>query len=439
MRDIIVTLMILGTLPMILKRPYIGILVWSWLSYMNPHKLAWGFAYSQPFAQIVAITFFLSLLFNKTKLELPSNFTIYCMFIFLGWMLLTSIMGFYPDRAIDYYMTVLKIQLFTFLTIAVIKDLERLNQLITVIVLSIGFFSIKGGVFTILTGGAFRVYGPPSTIIEENNALAVAILMIIPLMFYLRGVSEKKLFRWFWLFAILTSSASAIGSQSRGALVAIICVVLFFWIKSSSKLVTGLAMVVVMAAGYNFMPESWHQRMETTANYEEDASASSRLVSWEFNYNLANARFTGGGFKHSTKEMYRMYFGEVEKAYVAHSIYFSTLGDHGWFGLILFLLILAVTWRRLAVIISTSTKYPDSENLVLLAKMLQVSLIAYLSGGAFLNLAHFDLAWHIIAIAIIIERLYRGVLLEQKTYDALPSAKKGAGNFHSKRNELYVR
>ena len=52
MRDIIVTLAVFGTLPFIFWRPWIGILVWCWLGYMNPHRLAWGFSTSMPFALI---------------------------------------------------------------------------------------------------------------------------------------------------------------------------------------------------------------------------------------------------------------------------------------------------------------------------------------------------------------------------------------------------
>ena len=73
MRDIIITLMVLATLPYILRNPWYGVLAWSWLSYMNPHRLAWGFAYDMPFAQIVAIVLLISMLISSEKKTLPSN------------------------------------------------------------------------------------------------------------------------------------------------------------------------------------------------------------------------------------------------------------------------------------------------------------------------------------------------------------------------------
>jgi hypothetical protein len=55
MRDIALALFIFGMIPFILMRPFIGLLIWSWLGYMNPHRLCYGFAYSFPWVMLVAI------------------------------------------------------------------------------------------------------------------------------------------------------------------------------------------------------------------------------------------------------------------------------------------------------------------------------------------------------------------------------------------------
>ena len=67
MRDILVTAIVFGVLPFIFKRPWIGILLWCWLGYMNPHRQAWGFAYDFPFAFITAIVTIAAFLFSKEK------------------------------------------------------------------------------------------------------------------------------------------------------------------------------------------------------------------------------------------------------------------------------------------------------------------------------------------------------------------------------------
>ncbi len=71
MRDIVVTLIIAGIIPFIFRRPYIGVLLWVWLAIMNPHRLAFGFAYDFPFSAIVGGVTLFSLVFSKDSRNLP--------------------------------------------------------------------------------------------------------------------------------------------------------------------------------------------------------------------------------------------------------------------------------------------------------------------------------------------------------------------------------
>ena len=406
MRDILVTLLVIGSLPFILRNAYVGVLVWSWLSYMNPHRLAWGFAYNMPFAQIVAVTLFLSLLFSKERQRVPVNTTVFVWGIFILWMGVATLNAEYTDLAMDTYLGILKVQVIIFITLILITDEKKLNQLIWVIVASIGYFSVKGGIFTLMTGGAFRVYGPPSSNITENNALAVAVLMIIPLMIYLYHISTHKWVRYGLIFGIALSVISVLGSQSRGALVAILGVGCFFWLKTKTKLVSGLAIILFASLLFAFMPESWHERMESIYNYQEDDSSMSRINSWQYSINVANDRLTGGGLQSWSKDMFAIYAPIPDKVFVAHSIYFSVLADHGWPGLIMFLLVLGLTWRGLSKLIK-STKDEQSASFNLLARMLQVSLVAYMAGGLFLSLSYFDLPWHLIAITMLLPQFLK--------------------------------
>ena len=55
MRDLLVGLVVFGSLPFILKRPFLGILLMAGLGYMNPHRLCYGFMLTVPVVQIAAI------------------------------------------------------------------------------------------------------------------------------------------------------------------------------------------------------------------------------------------------------------------------------------------------------------------------------------------------------------------------------------------------
>lgn len=166
MRDILTTFLIFGLLPFVLRKPYIGVLLWSWLGYMNPHKLGWGFARDFQFAYIVALVTLLSLIFNKEKIIIPKNSLIVVWVLFLAWMVITTIFAIFPDVAFVQLIKVAKIQFFAFLTLFLFGSIERINKLIWVIVVSLSYFGVKGGLFTIAHGGSFIVWGPnpiPST------------------------------------------------------------------------------------------------------------------------------------------------------------------------------------------------------------------------------------------------------------------------------------
>ena len=76
------------------------------------------------------------------------------------------------------------------------------------------------------------------------------------------------------------------------------------------------------------------------------------------------------------------------------------LGEHGWIGLALFIMILVSSWRIGLWIIRASEGSVRLGWLSDLARMIQVSLAAFGVGGAFLGLSYFDLYWNLIAILV---------------------------------------
>lgn len=421
MRDLLITAIVIVGCFYTIKRPYVGVLLWSWLGYMNPHRLAYGFAYSMPFAQITAITLIGAMLFSKETKKITLNAVTIIWMVFILYMGVTTIFAYFPDMARIQYIRVIKIQLIVFITMILITDMTKLNQLLWTIVLSIGYYSIKGGVFTILTGGGSRVWGPADSFIEGNNELAVAALMIIPLMAYLYKISSKKWIRRGLLAAIVFTFIGAIGTQSRGALVAFAAVALFFWGKSERKFIMGFAMIILAILIFAFMPESWHKRMDTINSYEEDSSAMGRLNAWEYAYNAANDNLFGVGFDSWSPITFAQYAPNPGDVHAAHSIYFSVLADHGWLGLLMFISIFYLSWRKLNYLIKTTAEQINLYEINFLARMLQVSLIAYLVGGAFLSLSYYDLPWHLLSFIVILERIVseksegknKGVLLNK--------------------------
>lgn len=410
MRDIAVTIIFLYGLILTVKKPYIGILVWSWLGYMNPHRLCYGFAYSMPFSQIIAIVTIAVFIFSEENKKLPRNKIVLFMAIFMIWMGLSTAFAFDIENSLEQYIKVIKIFFPIFLTMLMFGNKERINSLLLVIIFSLGYFGSKGGVFTLLTGGAFRVYGPPSSFVEENNALAVALLMVMPLIVYMRSQVDKSWQKNILLFALVSMGFSVLGSQSRGAFLAILSVGAFFWLQSNSKIKSGVLIFLFAALAAPFLPESWYERMNSIEAYQDDKSSLGRITAWTLAYEVANHNFFGGGYSLwnlSTYSRYLEWFDPLKmEAFVAHSIYFSVLGEHGWVGLILYLSIMFFAWRDCGFLIKQCKNIEYLQWISNLAGMIKVSLLAYFSGGAFLSLAYFDLPWHLVSIVVLLKQIY---------------------------------
>lgn len=401
LRDIAVALTLLVFLPKVFFKPHIGVYLWSWVGYMNPHRLGWGFMYNFPVAQVIAIVTLGSFAVSAERKRLPGNTVVFIWIIFLLWVCITTFFAYHPESAMHQFERVLKIQLFVALTLMMINTKERIQNLVWVIALSIGFFGIKGGIFTVLTGGAFRVWGPPGTFITGNNEIGLATIMIIPLLNYMRITVKNKWGKRILLFCIISCGFTVVGTQSRGAFLAGGAMVFFLWLKSSKKIISGLLLFSVVAIILAMMPQKFFDRMSTIKSYEEDGSAMGRINSWHFAYNLASDNFMGGGLGAFSKDLFQYYAPNPSRVLDAHSIYFEVLGEQGFVGLILFLLMGMFSWFNSMAIIKKAKNIPDLDWAEKLAKMLQISLVGYAVGGAFLGLAYFDLPYHILALIIL--------------------------------------
>ena len=404
MRDLLIASIVFGMLPFVLKRPFWGILLSAWLGYMNPHLLCYGFMQSMPVVQIVAIATLIGMLASKEAKRMVWSRETVVLVIFIMWMGITTTQAFYLEAAVDQYIKVMKIQILTFMALLLLTSREKVDLFVWVIVLSLGFYGVKGGVFTIANGGSYRVQGPGG-FIGGNNELALALIMMIPLMRYLQLQSPSKWIRRGLVCAMALSAIAAIGTYSRGALLGMTGMLLFFVWRSDRKFVWASAIILFAVLLLPLMPDTWWERMGTIRTYGEDNSAQGRLTAWTMAWNLAQDRLMGGGFMVALPFVYAIYAPEATTSLVAHSIYFQIMGEHGFIGLFLFMLVGVLTWLDAAKLRRTYAGNADLKWAADLGSMMQVSMIGFAVTGAFLSMAYFDLPYNVMAISALALRI----------------------------------
>jgi putative inorganic carbon (HCO3(-)) transporter len=412
-RDVVVTLIVLGALPLALMRPYIGVFVWTWISFMNPHRLTWSFAYDMPFALIIAIPTLLGLLITKERRAIPAVRESILLGTFWAVTVLSTLFAQYPEWAWHDLKEFSKILLMTFVMILLMQDRLKLRFVLVIAAFSIGFYGLKGGLWALTTGGgAFgMVLGPDRSFLGDNNGLGLALNMTLPILFFLAreesNVWLRRLFYTVFCFSII----GVLLTYSRSGFLGLVAV-LFVLVARSKWKVYAIAVAMVGAVSLGaFLSERWFSRMESISEYEKDNSAISRLYAWGVAWQIAlESPLVGGGFrvvpqKESWEKYAPDYYYRTGLVHNTHSIYFHALAEHGFTGLFLLLALIFSIWLSLRRIRREARSVADGTWLINYSLMVETALAGYLVTGAFQNLLYFDLFYFLIAVTVILKRL----------------------------------
>lgn len=405
-RDIALIVILIGVVPYILRKPWVGIIAWVVVSVMNPHRMTYGFAYELPVAQVIVMATLLGVLFSRDPKHFPLTPVTATLLFFVFWMNLTTVFALYPTDAFSQWVKVMKIMFVLFMGMAILYTRTHLNALVWSIVCSLGFFGVKGGLFAVLTGGAYRIYGPPDSDVGDNNAISFALVIILPMIYYLFNITSNKWLKRGLLVSIVLCAMAILASHSRGAFLALAAMTGFLWLKSDRRGWLGIAIMVAVPTMLGFMPEEWFIRMNTIKTYEQDASSMGRINTWMMGFNLAKDHpIFGGGFQIYNAESFARWAPDPLDIHAAHSLYFAALGEHGFVGLFIFLTLYGLTWRTGSYVAKATKKIPELAWAASLGRMLQVSLIGYAVGGAFLSVLYFDVFYYLIAILVLLRRI----------------------------------
>src|SRR5210317_1935581 len=120
MRDLRLTLFVFGNLPFIIRKPLFSVLMFSWLSYMNPHRLTWSYAYDMPFAAAVALATIVGLVVTRERDRIPVNALMIVWFLWIVWLNVTTLFASDPDLAFGQWNRAIKVQIFSLITLVLV-------------------------------------------------------------------------------------------------------------------------------------------------------------------------------------------------------------------------------------------------------------------------------------------------------------------------------
>ena len=429
MRDLLVVAIVLASLPLAITRPFVGVVVFSWLGFMSPHRLGWGFAASLELSMFVAAATLVGLVLSNDRRPIPPVRETYLLVAFWVQTVLSSFMAYNQTDVWQDFSRLSKILLMVFVTVMVSQSRDRLRILLIVASLSLGFYGLKGGLWVLVTGGEQGyVLGPDGSFIGDNNGLALALDMTLPILFFLALEETGRLRMLFAVTGVLTLLTLPF-TYSRGGFLGLVIVLAMSLARTRWRWALMPAGVASALIAISFLPMRWLDRMGTIATYTEDGSAMSRLNAWRVGWGLAmDNPLVGGGFQvFPNREIWFKYVPEWDvrtTAFSAHSIYFQVLGEHGFLGLGLFIGVLVSALLSLRAVRRRARRLPNGDGawLANCAYTVQTSILAFMVAGAFYNLAYFDLIYFLIGVTIILKRLLADRLAVTQTAEPEPAA-----------------
>lgn len=416
MRDSVIMAALLVLLPLAISNTFLAYLVWAWAGLVTLNSYAYGFLRTFPIVMVFAlITLFLVAVRKepgKAKFKLTSGTIIYILLSLHAFLCaLTAYEGL--PRNWEIFSDLVKTLIFCALMPLLVTSRLRIQVMVLMIVMGFSIHGVLDGLKYLVSAGGHNARGVAK--FGDNNYLAMALTMILPLVIYLYRYSERALMRFGLLGIGVLLVLAIVATNSRGGLLALVVVVGWQVLQSRRK-VAGLAVsVACVSLVLLTAPASWFDRMNTMKEAENDQSFMVRVAVWKKSTAIALEHpVTGGGFYAVQSDATYVKFRDAQGLlgfiatpdpgqFAAHSIYFQVMGDMGFVGFfIYFILFLSLFLNRLRIIRMAREVGPNADWARDLANCLAGSTIAFLVGGALLSAAYLEIPFLIVGLMEVI-------------------------------------
>jgi probable O-glycosylation ligase (exosortase A-associated) len=383
-------------------RPKIGLYGYVWFGLMRPDLLAFAEG-KYPYSLALAIATGVGAIRHAPQIAVwvrnPFCRLLLVLQVAVG---LSAFLAVRQELSADRYAIYIRMIVVLLLIPLLLTEAADCVHLLLVAGFSLGFVALKFGSFGIVRGGVDLVSGY-GDMLADNNFLALALAMLIPLAWHCRAFASSRLARTLWLAIIACAMAGIVMSGSRGGSLSMLLALLLIVSQRGRKLVPVALIAICLAGAIYMVQDRYFKRMETLENVHEEASAESRLIHastalkmWA-DYPLLGVGF--GGFNYSALAPRYMQQSADEKLanHVVHNSYLQMLVDSGIFAFLSYcgLLFYSILWLGK----SAERMKLFGPQLEAIPRAIQGPLLVFVVGSAFYSCQRMDLPYLFLMIA----------------------------------------
>ena len=439
MRDLALLAFMAAVLLFALKRPFLFIPLYMYVDTVSPQRITYFTLNRVPISMIVAaLALGAWLAADKKEWRFgPRQGLILTLLVYVTW---TTVYADMPVEAWVKFEWVWKALLFAIFLPFTLRTRLRVETCLLFLTLSAATIIIVGGLKTVAGGAGYGVLNlmvDNNSGLYESSTISTVAIALIPLILWLmnygtvfpglrtlklagatasRGLLNNPLLvKLFCAALIFACLLIPIGTEARTGLVCIGVLGTLLLRDAKRRLLYIGAALALGAAAIPFLPSSFTERMETIQGFKADESAGTRLAVWGWTWNYVLDHPGGGGFEAYRQNRIQVNMvnpdaaetGIVAVQSVAdegrayHSAYFEMLGEQGFFGLGLFLLIHGIGLVRMEVIRRRYRRVEGEDAWIApLATALQNFQLIYLVGAVFVGIAYQPFVYLMIATQI---------------------------------------
>lgn len=402
---------------------YAGLLIFFFLEYTRPHDVFPFIIALKLYSLLPLLLFFVSN-FRETAISSEAVWKskqAIVLIVFLLLILLAIPFGWNRMMASEMFVVVLGYFFVFYLVARNVDSIERMKGLFLMLI-AIHLYLIVRNPDIILSPDV-RDYIKQVAFLGDGNDFALSVVIVLPMCLFLYSTSRSKILKIAMLAIGGLLLFSIMGSQSRGATLALGAFGFYLWTQSKRKAVGVLVIGVVVGFVLVFASDVYLGRLATISQYEQEGSAMGRINAWKAGIWMANQNplfgVGAGGFQVG----HAVYYGGEYKA--AHSMYFHVLGEYGYLGLVLLLAFLVSAFRsNQRLIRDIDTGGGKGSHLVERSLLLYMnaSLVGFAVAAAFLSVFYYPHLYVVGGLSLATNQIVSGRISATRNSGAGPGS-----------------